>query len=84
MKQDIIDAFRNFHEHEVFEKSFIALIPKRKGFQQLRDFRHISLIGSIYKLSPKVLPERLTKVMAKLVDSQQMTFIKGRQIWMLC
>jgi len=35
MKQDIIDAFRIFHEHEVFEKSFnatfIALIPKRKG-----------------------------------------------------
>ena len=51
-----------------------------KGAKELKDFRPISLIGSIYKLFAKVLTERMKGVMAKLVDSQQMAFIKGRQI----
>lgn len=37
-------------------------------------------MGSIYKLFSKVLTERLKKVMANLVSSQQRAFIKGRQI----
>ncbi|WMV38388.1 hypothetical protein MTR67_031773 [Solanum verrucosum] len=84
VKQDIMDTFQNFYEHEVFEKSsnatFIALIPKKKGAKELRDFRPIGLIGSIYKLISKVLTERLKRVVDKLVDSQQMAFVKGRQI----
>ena len=77
-------AFQNFYEQEVFERSlnatFITLIPKKKGAKELRDFRPISLIGSIYKLCGKVLTERMKGVMAKLVDSRQMAFIQGRQI----
>lgn len=38
------------------------------------------MIGSIYKLISKVLTERLKGVVDNLVDSQQMCFIKGRQI----
>lgn len=46
---------------------------------ELRDYRPTSLIGSIYKIFSKVLT--MTEgVMENLVDSQQMTFIKGRQI----
>lgn len=79
-----MNAFQNFYEQEMFEKSFnatfIALIPKKKGANELRDFRPISLISSIYKIFSKVLAERLKEVMTKLVDSQQMAFIQGRQI----
>lgn len=46
----------------------------------MRDFRPISLVGSVYKLIAKILTERLKKVMHKLVDTQQMAFLKGRQI----
>lgn len=82
VKHDIMKAFQNFHEQEMlcFNATFIALIPKKKGANELRDFRPISLISSIYKIFSKVLTEILKKVMEKLVDSQQMTFIKGRQI----
>ena len=49
VKQDIMEAFHNFYEKEMFEKRFnatyIALIPKKKGAKELKDFRPISLIG---------------------------------------
>jgi len=84
VKGDIMETFQHFHEQGRFERSlnstFIALIPKKKGAKELRDFRPISLIGSMYKIFSKVLTERLKKVMSKLVDSQQLAFIKGRQI----
>ena len=84
VKEDVKKAFQNFYEQEVFERSlnatFIILIPKKKGAKELRDFRPISLIGSIYKLFAKVLTERIKRVLAKLVDSRQMAFIQGRQI----
>lgn len=84
VKHDIMEAFYNFPSHGIFEKNFnatyIALIPKKAGAKELRDFRPISLIGSVYKLFSKVLTERLKRVIDKSVDSQQMAFIKGKQI----
>lgn len=81
LKQDIMGVFQNFHSHAFFERSFnatyIALIPKKKGAKELKDYMPISPIGIIYKIIAKVLAERLKKVMEKLI---QMTFIKGRQI----
>nr|XP_016454476.1 PREDICTED: uncharacterized protein LOC107778702 [Nicotiana tabacum] len=50
------------------------------GAGDLKDYMPISLIGSLYKIISKVLTERLKKVIYKLVDEQQMAFIKGRQI----
>ncbi|WMV33006.1 hypothetical protein MTR67_026391 [Solanum verrucosum] len=84
IKQEVVAAIQNFHDQGYFEKSFnatfIALIPKKFGASKLKDFRPISLIGSNYKIISKILTERLKKVMPKLVDEQQMAFIKGRQI----
>ena len=77
-------TFQNFYEQGRFERSFsatfVALIPKKKSAKELRDFRPFRRICSIYKLLSKVLTERLKRVMAKLVGSQQLAFIKGRQI----
>lgn len=56
------------------------MIPKKKGAKELKDFRPISLIGSVYKILPKVLTKRFNKVIDKLVDYEQMGFVKGRQI----
>ncbi|WMV46017.1 hypothetical protein MTR67_039402, partial [Solanum verrucosum] len=52
----------------------------KKGDKELREFSPINLTGSMYNFFSQVLTERLKGVMAKLVDSQQMTFIKGRKI----
>lgn len=73
----------------MFEKSYnansIALIPKKKGANELRYFRPISLIGNIYKIFFQSSYKEVYKgVMTKLVDSQQITFIQGRLIMDEC
>ena len=46
----------------------------------MKDFRPISLVGSLYKLIAKVLANRLKKVMNGLVNPAQNAFVEGRQI----
>lgn len=58
----------------------MALIPEKVGAIKLNDCRPISLVGCVYKIISKLLAERLKKVIHKLVNRQQMAFIKGRQI----
>lgn len=84
LKCDIMNAMNYFHQtgHMVrsCNASFIALVPKKRGSVELKDYRPISLIGGVYKLVAKVLAERLKKVVGKLVSGEQNAFIKGRQI----
>jgi len=84
VKEDLMLTIHNFHQNGIFEKSFnatfLALIPKKPGAEELKDFRPISLIGGVYKIISKLITERLKTVMGKLVDVHQMAFLKGRQI----
>ena len=48
--------------------SFISLIPKRKGDIGIKDYRPISLIGSIYKILAKVLAGRIQRVLPSIVS----------------
>ena len=77
--------FADFHHRNgVFEKSlnatFISLIPKVAGAVNLKDFRPISLVGSVYKILAQVLASRLRKVVGKVVGHSQHAFIPSRQI----
>ena len=44
--------------------------------EDLKDFRPISLVGSLYKL----LANRIKKVMGKVISESQNAFVEGRQI----
>ena len=61
LKPDIMAVAHEFHPHNQFEKSlnamFIALIPKKAEALELKDFRPISLMGSIYKIIAKSFGE---------------------------
>ena len=76
--------FREFHDHNKFVKSlnttFLVIIPKKVGAEDLRDFRPISLVGSLYKWLAKVLANSLKKVVGKMVSKAQGAFMEGRQI----
>ena len=68
----------------MFEKSsnttFITLIPKVTSTDDIKSFRPISLVGSVYKILAKVLASRLRRVAGKVVGPLQHAFVPGRQI----
>ncbi|RVW70045.1 hypothetical protein CK203_059033 [Vitis vinifera] len=84
MKEEILELFKEFYDQRSFAKSlnttFLVLIPKKGGDEDLGDFRPISLLGGLYKLLAKVLAIRLKKVLGKVVSEDQNEFVKGRQI----
>ena len=48
--------------------TFLILIPKSRGTEELKDFRLISLVGSLYKLLAKVLTNRLKLVVVEVAS----------------
>nr|GEV71529.1 RNA-directed DNA polymerase, eukaryota, reverse transcriptase zinc-binding domain protein [Tanacetum cinerariifolium] len=84
IEDDVLEAvnyfFQNGYCHKGCNSSFIALIPKIPGAKMVKDFKHISLIGSLYKIIAKLLANRLVTVMSDLVNEVQSAFIANRQI----
>ncbi|GJR86888.1 RNA-directed DNA polymerase, eukaryota, reverse transcriptase zinc-binding domain protein [Tanacetum coccineum] len=60
--------------------SFIALIPKTPDANMVKDFRPISLIGSLYKIIAKILANRLMVILGNLVNEVQSAFVVDRKI----
>ncbi|RVW86319.1 Transposon TX1 uncharacterized 149 kDa protein [Vitis vinifera] len=84
VKVEVLNLFRQFHETGRFVRSmnatFLVLIPKKGGAEDLKDFRPISLVGGLYKWLAKVLANRLKGVLAKVISLSQNAFVEGRQI----
>jgi hypothetical protein len=84
LEADVMGFFDEVYHYCKFERSlnasFIALIPKKQNASNIRDFRPISLIGSVYKLLAKVLANRLKGVLDKLISESQNAFVGGRKI----
>ena len=83
LKEDIMEVFRDFHRGK-FERSlnatFISLITKIYGADDLKDFHPISLVSGIYKIIAKVLANKLKIVLEKIISKSHNAFIRGRQI----
>jgi mannosylglycoprotein endo-beta-mannosidase len=60
--------------------ALIALLPKKDGAVDLKEFRPISLVHSFAKLVAKLMALRLAPRMAELVSTNQSAFIRGRCI----
>ena len=63
------------------KKAVITLIYKEKGLprDELKNYRPISLLEIDYKILAKCLALRLSKVIASIVNEDQVGFIKGRK-----
>jgi len=46
----------------------------------VKDYRPISMVGSVYKIIDKIMSRRLRKVLPQLVGETQSAFVKDRQI----
>ncbi|WJZ92597.1 hypothetical protein VitviT2T_011582 [Vitis vinifera] len=84
VKEEVMEMFKEFHEHKTFLKSlnatFLVLIPKKGGAEELGDFRPISLLGGLYKLLAKVLANRIKNVIGGVISLDQNAFVSSRQI----
>ncbi|KAK2663424.1 hypothetical protein Ddye_001998 [Dipteronia dyeriana] len=84
IKDDFMRFIHGFHEAgsivKDLNKTFIALIPKYGKPESLKDFRPISLGGSMYKVLAKVLANRFKEVMDTVIGDTQMAFVRNRQI----
>ena len=84
VKVEIMGFFKEFHEMGRFVKSlnatFLVLVPKKGDAEYLKDFRPISLVGSLYKLLVKVLANKIKKIMGKVISESQNAFVEGRHI----
>lgn len=73
-----------FFKNATFPKgcnaSFIALIPKTQDANMVKDFRPITLVGSLYKIIAKILANRLFPVLGDIVSEVQSAFVANRQI----
>ncbi|KAM0925087.1 hypothetical protein ACQ4PT_004437 [Festuca glaucescens] len=65
---------------EALNEALIALLPKKDGAMELKDFRPVSLVHSFARLLTKIMARRLAPRMHELVDGNQMAFIRGRCI----
>ncbi|GJU04920.1 RNA-directed DNA polymerase, eukaryota [Tanacetum coccineum] len=84
LDEDVFQAVRDFFVNGHFPRgcnsSFIALIPKIQDAKFVKDFRLISLIGSVYKIISKILANRLCLVLPYLISDVQSAFVSNRQI----
>ncbi|GKA85425.1 RNA-directed DNA polymerase, eukaryota [Tanacetum coccineum] len=84
LEKDVVDAVSYFFNYGMFPKgansSFIALIPKLQDAKLVKDFRPISLIGSLYKIIAKTLANRLAGALGYIVNEVQSAFVSNRQI----
>ncbi|GJQ92932.1 RNA-directed DNA polymerase, eukaryota [Tanacetum coccineum] len=84
IENDVVDAikwfFANGNIPKVGNSCFITLIPKIPNDNLVKDFRPISLIGSVYKIIAKILANRLVSVLGDLVNEIQSAFVADRQI----
>ena len=60
--QDFLESGRLVN---AFNATFLVLALKKGGAEDLRDYRPISLVGSLYKLWAKVLASRLKRYWGK-------------------
>ncbi|GKA67445.1 RNA-directed DNA polymerase, eukaryota [Tanacetum coccineum] len=84
MSNDIFAVVTQFFSTGIFppgcNSNFIALILKTQDAKVIKDFRPISLIGSIYKIISKILANRLSMVISDLINEVQTAFVPNRQI----
>jgi hypothetical protein len=84
IENDVVAAVKHFFQSGSIPKgcnsSFIALIPKIPDAKMVKDFRPISLIGSLYKIIAKILANRLVMVLGDIVNEVQSAFVADREI----
>ena len=68
------------HIDSNMNSTFLALIPKILEPITFKDFRPIALCNIIYKISSKIIANRIKPTLSKFISLEQYGFLKGRSI----
>ena len=60
--------------------TWVTLIPKKKVAVEVKDYRPISMVGSVYKVIAKTLSKRIRELLPTLIGETQTALVRGRQI----
>ena len=55
--------------------TWVTIIPKFEGAKDIKDYRPISMVGCIYKVTTKIPSRRIIKVMGSLMSESQTAFV---------
>ncbi|GLT55053.1 hypothetical protein SLA2020_282060 [Shorea laevis] len=82
IQHDLVEAVRNFFEGtelpRYYTASFLVLIPKMPDPCSFDKFRPISLCSVVYKICSKLIVNRLSAILCRLVSEEQGAFLPGR------
>lgn len=81
---DFLDvAWESFHSKKMIRalnSTFLVIIPKKEGANQLKFFRPIALHNVVYKIITKLITERLKVCLPSIISEEQGGFVASRQI----
>ncbi len=73
------NIFLNGEAHESFNESILSLLYKLKGLiKQLKNWRPVSLLNTDYKILTKILANRMTPALPKIIHENQTCGVPGR------
>ncbi|KAK3189736.1 hypothetical protein Dsin_029297 [Dipteronia sinensis] len=64
----------------ILNSNFVALIPKILEACLISQFSPIALANFLFKIIPKIMADRMGKIVSRISTRNQVTFIKGRSI----
>ena len=80
VKEEVLQVLNGAHMPAGRNDTVIVLIPKTASPDKLKDLRPISLCNVVYKITSKVLANRLKVVLPKVISLSQSAFVPRRLI----
>ena len=74
----VLKFFQDSFMPTALNSTSLVLIPKRPGAEELKDFRPVSCLNTVYKIISRMLTNRLKVILPDLILPNQTAFVKDR------